>query len=297
MTTDLVRLNPTEIRTIATDAVKSGFFAGIRNPEQAFMAILAGQEIGLAPFQSMSQFHIIKGKPIMSAGLLAALIKRSGKYRYRVTEHTREACTIALWELFGSEWLEAGESRYTMEDAQRAGLLTNPTWKAHPRNMLFARALANLARWFCGDATGGVVYVEGELDDAEPEPVREPAPRPARRTVKVVEAEVIDVAEAPRQIADATGVSKALHAHLRTITESYGVDATILKEVVHAACRKAGKVGVDAPWSEVPAAAIGRMLDGLVSTADAGLRAKLESIATYAGMRFGDEDLGTLASL
>lgn len=173
-----------QAREVAVDAIKSGLFGGYRTPEAAAMAIVAGGEMGLTPAQSLMQFHIINGRPIMSSGLLAALIKRSGRYRYRVTEHTREACTIVFFErdAQGCPWEQCGESRYTMEDAQAAGATKNPTWKAHPRNMLFARALSNGAKWFCGDATMGAVYVDGEIEEEEP------AHRPAPRRVVTIEA-------------------------------------------------------------------------------------------------------------
>jgi hypothetical protein len=43
-----------------------------------------------------------------------------------------------------------------MKDAERAGLTQrNGPWKAHPRNMLFAAAIRNGAKWFCSEVLLG----------------------------------------------------------------------------------------------------------------------------------------------
>jgi hypothetical protein len=47
---------------------------------------LAGREIGVRPFQAMTNIHIIQGKATMGANLMAAKVKGSGKYDYRVTK-------------------------------------------------------------------------------------------------------------------------------------------------------------------------------------------------------------------
>ncbi len=60
----------------------SGYFADANEQAQAVVKMLAGQEMGVGPFASMSGIHIIKGKPEVGAHLLAGIIKRSGKYEY-----------------------------------------------------------------------------------------------------------------------------------------------------------------------------------------------------------------------
>jgi hypothetical protein len=57
-------------------------------------------------------------------------------------------------------------SEFTIEDAKKAGLLTSGnrgSWEKYPRNMLFARALSNGAKWHCADIFGGPVYVPEEM--------------------------------------------------------------------------------------------------------------------------------------
>jgi hypothetical protein len=54
------------------------------------------------------------------------------------------------------------ESTFTIQDAQQAGLASG-NYKTFPRNMLFARALTNGARWFCPEVFNGPIYTPDEL--------------------------------------------------------------------------------------------------------------------------------------
>ena len=61
---------------------ESGMFPDIKSAAQAIVKIQAGAELGIGPFQSMSGIHIISGKPTIGAGVMAAMVKGSGKYDY-----------------------------------------------------------------------------------------------------------------------------------------------------------------------------------------------------------------------
>jgi hypothetical protein len=68
---------------------------------------------------------------------MAASIKRSQRYRYKIHELTDRRCTIEFFE----EGESAGISAFSIEDAQKAGLLKGDNWRNYPRNMLFSRAM------------------------------------------------------------------------------------------------------------------------------------------------------------
>ena len=148
-----------EAREMAEIFAASGMFTDVKEMAQAFVKIQAGQEIGVQPFAAMTGIHIIKGKPTLGAGLIAGRIKGSGKYDYRVHTMDDDICIIVFYQ--GKQ--EIGESRFAMEDAKAAGLTSNPTWKAYPKNMLFARAMSNGARWYCPDIFNGSVYTPEEM--------------------------------------------------------------------------------------------------------------------------------------
>lgn len=145
---------------VAKSMAESGFFQDAKQASQAMVKIMAGQELGFGSFASMTGINIIQGKPTLGSNLIAAAIKKSGHYNYRVTVLTDTECLIKFYE--GKE--EIGQSRFTVQDAEKAGLLQKDIWKKYPKNMLFARAISNGQRWYCPDVFGGAtVYTPEEL--------------------------------------------------------------------------------------------------------------------------------------
>lgn len=184
----------------------SGFFSDTRSAQQAIVKIMAGMELGFGPFASMTGVAIIQGKPAIGANLQAAAIKRTGKYNYRVVEMSDTVVEL----MFLEAGKEIGKSRFTMQDAQAAGLNGKDNWKKFPRNMLFARAISNGVRWYAPDIfNGATVYTpdelgasedaDGNIIDVTPAPVQQAQPimqntqfqKPAARTESVPEPENI----------------------------------------------------------------------------------------------------------
>ena len=149
------------ILELAEHAAKSGYFADARQAAQAVIKIQYGRELGIPPVTAIMGVHIIQGKPTPSAGLIAACIRRHPRYDYRVKRLDDTACALEFID--GGKL--AGLSEFTIEQAKRAGAFdgNGATWSKFPRNMLFARALTNGARWFCPDVFGGAVYSPEEM--------------------------------------------------------------------------------------------------------------------------------------
>jgi hypothetical protein len=146
-----------EIERAASSLAKSGYFIDARDVAQCVTKILAGRELGFGPFASMTGIHIIQGRPAIGANLMAAAVKGSGRYNYRVTEMSDKTCSIKFYE----HGEEIGISTFTMEDAKKA---QTKNLDKFPRNMLFARAMSNGVRWFCPDVfSGSPVYTPEEL--------------------------------------------------------------------------------------------------------------------------------------
>jgi hypothetical protein len=138
---------------------KSGFFNDAKEAAQCITKVLAGRELGFGPVASMVGIYLVKGRVTLSANLIAAAIKRSGRYNFRVRQLDDSRCEIHFFE--GKE--QVGVSAFSMADAERAGLARGDNWKAYPRNMLYARAMSNGAKWFTPDVFGGPVYTPDEL--------------------------------------------------------------------------------------------------------------------------------------
>lgn len=166
--TALAIIQPDELEVIQRTGrllANSGYFDGKGDTPQAIamMAtkILAGREMGFGPFASVNGINIIQGKPAMGANLMAAAIKSSGRYDYRVREMTDKVCRIEYFERVDGKWESIGESSFTDVDARKAG---TKNMDKFARNMLFARAMSNGVRWYCPDIMcGNAVYVPEEL--------------------------------------------------------------------------------------------------------------------------------------
>lgn len=183
-----------DVMTLGNVLVKSGYFDGVKDQAQAVVKILYGQELGIGPIAAMRSVYIVNGKPSLDAGLISSLIKRSGRYDYRVVKHDDEGCELQFFE--GGK--PVGTSTYTRKDAQQAGAFDGKNsynYKKYPRNMYFARAITNGARWYCADIFSGPIYTRDELEDAAPIDVTPQAPaRPARPAADPQTGEVIDAA-------------------------------------------------------------------------------------------------------
>lgn len=168
MTNQLMLRNEMSLGDIGNVLYKSGFFSDAKDASQAIVKVLAGREMGFGPIASMTGVNVIKGKIALSANLMAAAIKRTNKYNFRIVEHTDTACELAFFE--GGQ--EVGRSKFTIADAKKAGIAGGTNWSKYPRNMTFARALSNGAKWYCADVFGGPIYTPDELGasvDAEGE--------------------------------------------------------------------------------------------------------------------------------
>lgn len=159
------------------------------HPENVLVALEQGRALGIAPIQAMNQINVIKGKPALSADLIAALVRRAG-HRLRVEgDDTYAQATVIRAD--DPDYIPK-PVRWDMERAKRAGLLGNPSWQKYPAAMLRARAISEAARAWANDALYGFIYTPEELDnnwlpDTDPdtgEPVHNaPAPVPVQSQV------------------------------------------------------------------------------------------------------------------
>jgi hypothetical protein len=157
---NIVKVTPTEAMTLGKVFAESGLFPDIKAAGQAVVKIMAGQEMGIGPFQAMNGIHIIQGKATVGAGLMGAMVKGSGKYDYRVLEQSAKKCTIEFYQ--GKESI--GQSTFTDLDAKAAG---TKNMDKYAQNMLFARAMSNGCKWFTPDVFNGPVYTPEELGGVE----------------------------------------------------------------------------------------------------------------------------------
>jgi hypothetical protein len=153
-----------DVERLARIAVGSGY-TSCRKAEEAAMLIITGHELGLSPAQSLRGIYVVSGKPVLSADLMVAVVRRSGLCeRWRTVESTAERCTITTRRR--GESVDATRT-WTMADAKRAQITGKSIWTAYPATMLRHRCAADLAREVYPDVLMGL-YDPEELG-AEPE--------------------------------------------------------------------------------------------------------------------------------
>lgn len=188
----ITKLNMRELKDLAGVLMESGSFPDIKSAAQAMVKVIAGQELGFSPIVSMTGIHFFQGKVEFSATLKASLIKASGKYNYKILQHTNEVCEIAFFEKVGNEWISSGvPCVYTMADARIAKLADKDNYKKHPKDMLFAGCIRQGQRRYCADVLHGL---GSESDEPETEEVDARAIEDAKAENMTIDGEIIDTA-------------------------------------------------------------------------------------------------------
>lgn len=173
--------NLAELQTICKHYSASGFF-GHMSPEQALVIAMAGRDLGFSYTQALRAFHVLKGKPTLSAdGMVAAVLARGICEYFRPVEVTE---TSATWET-QRKGNEPVRYTFTMVDAERAGIVSD-MYRRHPKRMLSARCKAYLARDVYPEVLMGLI-TDDEATEIER---RVSAPQPTPQPVPVIVAQV-----------------------------------------------------------------------------------------------------------
>lgn len=192
------QLSYAEIEPIAKAFVASGMFGeDMDKISKGITKIMAGQELGLAPFASMRAVHVIEGNATLSANTMAGMVKSSGRYDYDIKKKELDGCTIEFFEMRAGKRTKIGTESFDIDEARMAGMFDpeceeaplkhnirkitmykkgggswqkdgcncKANWKNYPKAMMFARAISNGVRTYCPDVFSGMlVYTPDELN-------------------------------------------------------------------------------------------------------------------------------------
>jgi len=180
-------------------------------PTDLAIAVMYGNELGLPPMTSLQRVVVINGKPTLDAQGFVSLIRQAG--------HSISGEVDADKATVVGKRGDTGDTMqvtFTMEDARRAELLKNATYRKFPSDMLWARAVTQLARRLFPDVMLAVSYAPEEMqavvesngngrqgaavpekDTAPPEPSRTLRPPPGTpktdaETGEIIDAEVVE---------------------------------------------------------------------------------------------------------
>lgn len=178
-----------ELNSVACTVAKSGLF-GAKSPEQAYVAIATGIELGLKPMQALRNIVVIQGKPTFSADGAFAVVRNHPEYGgiEWVKQDAQEASCKITRVSKGGTLKETFVGSFSMKEAAAAGLANKDNWKHYPARMLRARALSFACRDAFPDVLNGL-YTPDEIREV----TEADTPVPKEREIK---AEVTDTAPA-----------------------------------------------------------------------------------------------------
>jgi hypothetical protein len=173
-----MQLIPIDQISLMAKAIAESKLFGIQTPAQALALGLLCQAEGRHPAEAARDYHIINGKPsLKSEAMLARFQQAGGKVEWH--EYGHEAVSGTFTHPQGGSL----KVSWTMQDATRAGLTGNPTWKKFPRQMLKARCISEAVRGIFPGVLSGLYAPEevGEFTPVqvvtEPEPLQIEAPK------------------------------------------------------------------------------------------------------------------------
>lgn len=157
-----------ELNSVAMTVAKSGLF-GAKTPEQAFVAIATGMELGLKPMQALRNIVVVQGRPTFSADGGFAVVRNHPEYggiRWEKQDDKEARCVITRVSK-GGQLKEEFPGSFTIKEAATAGLANKDNWKNYPARMLRARALSYACRDAFPDVLNGL-YTPDEINPDTP---------------------------------------------------------------------------------------------------------------------------------
>jgi hypothetical protein len=163
-------------------------------PEDILVAVQWGCEVGLAPLQSLQNIAVINGKPSIYGDAAMALVLASpvceGIEESIEGEGTPNPVAVCVARRRGRAPVE---SRFSVEDAKRAGLWGKQgPWTAYPKRMLAMRARGFAIRDCFADVLKGLITAEEAQDY--------PDDRKASNVVKMPTKNPLDALAAPAPV-------------------------------------------------------------------------------------------------
>jgi hypothetical protein len=139
----------------------------LKSPEQVFVAMAHGLEIGLPPMQALQRIAVINGRPTIWGDALIGLVRASGLSEsiaesFDGKEGTDDFRAVCVEKRKDSDTVTGV---FSVRDAKTAGLWgKSGPWTQHPKRMLKMRARAFALRDLYADVLGGMYATEELLD-------------------------------------------------------------------------------------------------------------------------------------
>lgn len=192
-----------ELQTMAEALAGSGLF-GVKTPQQALAIMLVAQAQGIPAAQACVDFDIIQGKPAMTARAMLARFQQAGGI-IKWIDYKDDVCEAAFSH---PQCPDPIVIRWTMADAQRAGLTNKDNWRRYPRQMLSSRVMSEGVDRCYPAASGGFYPPEVVRDFSEKNIT--PTAGAAERVSEESRAYITDIAAQMKEWLDQGSVADAV---------------------------------------------------------------------------------------
>ena len=156
---------------MAAMVAKSGMF-GVKSQEQAIVLMGICEATGLHPMRACQDYHIISGRPALTADAMLARFQQAGG-KVNWDRYDDEGVTGTFTHPQGGSLTVD----WTIQRANKAGL-NSPNWKKFPRNMLRARVASEAIRALLPGIVSGTYTPEEVMDFDSPSPAQPQAKPP-----------------------------------------------------------------------------------------------------------------------
>ena len=112
-------------------------------PNDVFLVLLTGRELGIPPTTAIRECHVIDGKVTISPKLKLALVRSAGVGRIWA-DPANDGQSATWYGVRHDEPDITHASTFTLADAQAAELASKKNWRHYPKRMLSWRALGYL---------------------------------------------------------------------------------------------------------------------------------------------------------
>lgn len=233
-----------EATSLAQKLSKSSLLpAELRGKEpDILMTIMTGAELGLAPMQSIRAIDVIKGKPCLKAEAMVALVRRRRDVCefFNIVHSDEKKCVIEAKRVGGAPI----KLTFSIEDAQRANLLSNDNWKRFPAAMLRARCSSAVCKAEFSDLILGLYdpdelraemtpaeravaqHIDRVVDVTPAAPQPTPAPAPKAHRMRIVD-ETPAPQPSPPQALPAPSPDAELEQRLESAVDLAGLNALV----------------------------------------------------------------------
>jgi hypothetical protein len=223
------------IHKIAESAANAGL---ARSPDEAFVKMVRGHELGLPLMTANDSIRLIEGRLSYDATLMEGLaVRQPTTIRFECVETTDERC---VYRVQRQGWDEPKDVVWTIADAERAGLLNRGgddakkklnNWNKYPAQMLRARCKSDGARLVAPEALHAMYSFDEVRDDASLRPEQVTATVTPRLPAADVKNEVFGALMA--RVKDAPDAERpAVKREIKSAEDTLGL--SLFKQVVAA---------------------------------------------------------------